>query len=325
MDLGYKFCAPRNLMQEWMDPEFRLNQFLYNCSNTFYGGEAFPCFWVNFGPGVITSFVGTPYILAEGTVWFGKDHIVKDWSSKPDIKFNPDNEMWKAVRDTTDYLSKNAKDKYFVGMTDIGGSLDILATLRGTEDLLYDLYDFPDEVKNLTNTMDEIWFSCFDKLHSSINRYMDGSASYMELWHPGRWYPLQCDFSAMISPLQFEEFVKPTLIKQTEFLDNTIYHLDGMQALPHLDHLLDIERLTGIQWEPGVGNTWASDEMWFPMYKKIQAKGKNLIIYAEPKEIEKLLENISPKGVYINTYCETEDEAKELIKNVEKWSLKSKG
>jgi hypothetical protein len=38
--------------------------------------------------------------------------------------------------------------------------------------------------------------------------------------------------------------------------------------------------------------------------------------------IEKLLDNISPKGLMLYTHCDSEDEAQELLRSVEKWSKK---
>jgi hypothetical protein len=43
---------------------------------------------------------------------------------------------------------------------------------------------------------------------------------------------------------------------------------------------------------------------------------------ASPEGIEKLLDNISPKGLHISARCKCETEADELIKKVEKWSIK---
>jgi hypothetical protein len=38
-----------------------------------------------------------------------------------------------------------------------------------------------------------------------------------------------------------------------------------------------------------------------------------------PKEIETILKYVSPKGLYMQTSCDTEDEALNLLKQVEKW------
>jgi hypothetical protein len=56
----------------------------------------------------------------------------------------------------------------------------------------------------------------------------------------------------MISPQMFERFVLPDLLACCEFLDYAFYHLDGKGQLPHLNMLLALERLRGIQWVPGV-------------------------------------------------------------------------
>jgi hypothetical protein len=243
----------------------------------------------------------------------------------PEIKFNPDSEMWRVVNGITEFFCKNAKNKYFVSMTDLGGSLDIIATLRGTQNLLYDLYDYPEEVKTLIETTDEIWLEVYDKLQKLAGSYIDGMCTWLPVWCKERMYTLQCDFSVMISPSQFEEFVKPTLAKQANFLDKAIYHLDGPEQIKHLDQILDIEGINGIEFVPmPTGNYLdTGNEIWYPLYKKIQEKGKILILRCmNPSKIEKLLENNSPKGLFITTTCDTEDESKDLLKKVEKWSIR---
>lgn len=325
---GVENKPAKDLVEKWLDPEFRYNQLIHEISNTYYAGEAFPNFWVNIGPGVISSFIGSPYVLGNNTVWFDHNPIIKDWDKVPDIKFNAESEMWKIVSNMTDYFCKNAENKYFVSMTDLGGSLDIIATLRGTQNLLFDLYDYPDEVKSLTNRMDTIWFNCYEQLHTLANKYLEGMCTWLPIWCRERMYTLQCDFSVMISPSQFEEFVKPTLVKQARFLDKSIYHLDGPGQIPHLEHILAINEINAVEWVPMPKGNYldTGNEEWYPMYKKIQEKGKGLVLRCmDPNKIEKLLENISSKGLFISTTCNSETEANDLLKKVEKWSMKKGG
>jgi hypothetical protein len=61
------------LREKWLNVEYRYNNFINEISHTYYGGEAFPNFWVNLGPGVISSFIGSSYKLGENTVWFDND------------------------------------------------------------------------------------------------------------------------------------------------------------------------------------------------------------------------------------------------------------
>lgn len=311
-----------NIIQKWTNSEYRINQFMNYCTNTYFAGEAFPLFWNNLGPGVLAAFVGAKHIFAEDTVWFDSDPVIKDWSRISKINFNKNSCMWQTLMDLTGYAYSNSINKFIVGITDLGGNFDIAASLRGTEELLFDLYDYPEEVKSLIEQIDNIWSECYEYLLSISNKNSQGISSWMPLWCKERWYPLQCDFSAMISPSMFEEFVKPSLIRESKFLDKSIYHLDGPGEIPHLDHILDIDEITGIQWTAGAGNANEGDEKWYPMYKKIQGKGKNLVLLGiQPQCIEKLLGSLSSRGLFISTHCSSEEEVRELLKKVQKWSI----
>lgn len=326
---GIELREARDLVQKWMDSEYRLEEALRYFSHTFFGGEAFPLFWNNLGPGVGASLMGGGYKLAENTVWFDVDPPIKDWESKPEIKFHQDSDMWKTLWTMTELFCRKARDDYFVGITDIGGSFDIAVSLRGNDRLLYDLYDRPGEVKALIEQIDAIWMQVYDRLQTLIDQYMQGTSAWMGLWCKNRWYPLQCDFSAMISTEMFDEFVLPSLKREADFLDYAIYHLDGPGQIRHLDSLLEMDGITGIQCVPGAALSQRTGEFhstffsetWLPVYKKIQDKGKNLVLTeVHPSEIDDLLGYLSPKGLYIASSCNTEDEAVELLKKVAKWS-----
>jgi len=97
-------------------------------------------------------------------------------------------------------------------------------------------------------------------------------------------------------------------------LDYTIYHLDGPKAIPHLDHLLSIPELDGIQWTLGEGNPSVDSSKWFPLYRKIQKSGKRLVLLgASRKRVKPLLKILRPDGLLIRTWCPTENEARDLL------------
>ncbi len=87
-----------------------------------------------------------------------------------------------------------------------------------------------------------------------------GNACWGPVWSPGKGYMLQCDFSYMISPRMFRRFVMPDLEACCAHLDYAFYHMDGKGELAHLDQLFSLERLRGIQWQPGDGQPMA--EAW---------------------------------------------------------------
>ena len=143
----------------------------------------------------------------------------------------------------------------------------------------------------------------YNDLQSIIQKYSDGVNSWMYLWCHKPWYPIQCDFSAMLSPKYFKRFALPDIITQAEHMDYAIFHLDGPKLLPHLDSLLTEPSITGIQWVPGAGAERSNDQKWMPIYKQIQAAGKNLIIDnagMTPKSAVRLYKKLNPKGLIIS-------------------------
>ena len=93
---------------------------------------------------------------------------------------------------------------------------------------------------------------------------------------------LASDFSYMISPAMFAEFVRPELQASCRRLANSFYHLDGVGQLAHLDLLLEMPELNGIQWVPGAGQPdWRH---WPDVFRRIRAAGKLIQVYAWPLE-----------------------------------------
>ena len=68
-----------------------------------------------------------------------------------------------------------------------------------------------------------------------------------------------------------------------------------------------IPNLTGIQWVPGAGKPPMGSPEWIPLYKKIQAAGKNLVIDAAPEIVSSVYKNLDPKGLFVRTFYITEN------------------
>jgi 5-methyltetrahydrofolate--homocysteine methyltransferase len=105
---------------------------------------------------------------------------------------------------------------------------------------------------------------------------------------------LQSDFSAMISPQMFETFVLPDLAACCKALDFAFYHLDGRGQIPHLDLLLSLEQLHGIQWIPGEGQP--SPSAWLPLLKHIIDAGKLCQLYVSADDARTIVREIGGRG-----------------------------
>jgi len=164
-----------------------------------------------------------------------------------------------------------------------------------------------------------MWFDVYDTFYEIIREASDGgSTSWFGLWAPGKFYPAQNDFSYMISPKMFREVFMPVIQRQTEFLDYSVYHVDGIGAFVHVPALCELPRLQAIQILPGAGKP--SPLYYFDVLKTVQAAGKNLHISIPISEVEMALEMLSAKGLFIETWASNEIEALELLKKTEKWS-----
>lgn len=131
-----------------------------------------------------------------------------------------------------------------------------------------------------------------------------------------------------MNPAQFKEFVLESLRRQTESLDHTIYHLDGPDAIKHLDALLTLEQLNVIQWTHGAGKPDGLWEGWYePIYEKALAAGKSLLLFVADGEadrwiegIDRLVNRFGTRGLFLQfDRPMDEDDARRIMAHAEKW------
>jgi hypothetical protein len=237
-------------------------------------GDGYPGVFPNWGPGVLAAFLGCHMENGVDTVWFHPP----DRRELQDLQlvFDPANPAFRRVRDVMAAAARRWGGLVQVGMTDIGGNLDVVSSFRPSEQLLLDLYDCPDEVRRLGWEVHRTWWQAFEALVAATQPN-PGYSTWCPVFSDGPMYILQCDFCYMIGPEMFDEFVKPELVASAKRLKNSIYHLDGPGQLAHLDSLLTIPELGCVQWIPGAGQPGMTQ--WPEVYRKIHAAGKKIQVY----------------------------------------------
>ena len=303
---------PANSAEKWTNPEYRLQRAEYEMSRTYFGGEAFPYFDSHIGPGNLATFIGSEPEFAEDTVWFKPCIIAPE--AHPALCFDPSNRYF---RDQMAIISKGvsqAAGRYLVGVPDLIENIDILVSLRGMENLLSDMIDRPEWVESMVAEINKVWFEVFDIIREKVADPWGGNTwSGFRIWSPGRTAKLQCDASAAFSPAMFHRFVVPALIEQCQRLDRSLYHLDGTQCICHLDALLSIPELTAIEWTPQAGRPGGGNPVWYDLYRRILRAGKCVqAIDVLPSEVIPLIDAVGPKGLFIMTRTESEEEARRL-------------
>ncbi|NLD86968.1 MAG: hypothetical protein GX633_01740 [Clostridiales bacterium] len=240
-------------------------------------GDGFPFVDLSaFGPGVLAAFCGGKADNSTGTVWFSPpDGNDEKPLSEIHAEYNPTHPWAERIK----AIYKAGLDRWngcvMLGIPDLGGILDVASSLIGSERLLYALIDEPDEVFRLISELEQVWYAAYNDF-AAVLAPQNGYTNWSGLLSSVPSYILQCDFSYMISPQMFSEFVLPTLRRDTEKLGYTIYHLDGVGQLPHLDAILSLEKLNAVQWVYGAGKPTAGH--WIDIYRRITESGRGIMV-----------------------------------------------
>ena len=290
----------------------------YELSQYSYLGDAFPYFNMDcFGPGVIAAFLGGRLDNSTGRVWFhpDADREIRDIH----FQFDPGNIWFRRVGEIYAAGMKRWQGQVLMGMTDIGGNLDILSAFRPSEKLLLDLYDHPEEVKRLTWEAHDAWHQYFNALNSILQPENPGYSDWSGIYSDQPSYILQCDFCYMIGPDMFDTFVKPELTASSEKLPNAFYHLDGSGQLPHLDSLLTIKTLKGVQWVPDPGQPDCAH--WAEVYEKIRRAGKLIQLFGDFEVLGAVCAQLgSARGIHLKGASGQEE--KSIHARLEEYGIK---
>ncbi|MBN1874816.1 MAG: hypothetical protein JXA33_11350 [Anaerolineae bacterium] len=287
----------------YTQPEWRARWNHYQLSKQQYPADVLPVANTDIGPGSLALFMGGDAKLAEDTVWFTPCIATGDPERHPPLRFDPGNSWWLITEATLRACAELGRGKYLVGCPDLIEDLDIVAALRDPQLLLMDMIERPDWVLEKVDEVNQAFFEAYQRIYDII-KLEDGSSCFgaFRLWGPGKVYKVQCDTSAMFSSRMFTKFVVPALTAQCEWLDYSMYHLDGHQCISHLDLLLDIEPLDAIEWTPDPQVPSGGDPAWYAMYRKILNAGKSVqAVGVKPEEVEPLLDAVGGKGMYIMT------------------------
>ncbi len=313
-------ASPADPRESYLNVPLRARRAHYQLSISEFPLDVLPVADTDMGPGSLALFLGCEPGFSPETVWFEPCWMnVQDPESLPPLVFNEQNSWWKLTEQTVRTCAEMGRGCYLTGCPDLVENIDVLATLRDPQQLMMDMVERPAWVEQKVREITEAWFAAYERIYQVI-KHDDESSIFgaFRVWGPGRTAKLQCDASAMFSPGMFQRFVVPDLIRQCEWLDHSLYHLDGTQAMGHLEALLSIEALDAIEWTPQAGIETGAHPRWFPLYRRILEAGKSVqIMDVHAHDIAPLLNAIGSEGVYLMAHIHSLDEAKAIRKIVE--------
>jgi 5-methyltetrahydrofolate--homocysteine methyltransferase len=275
-------------------------------ANQILHGDAWPKWHPNYGPGSIAAHLGCTLEADDHTTWFKPGRFQGQAIADIRLAYDADERWWRRCQEITSAVARRAKGTVNVSHADIGGNLDILASVRDSQQLLLDCMDDADEVARLAGDITRLWLVYYEDLRQRcLSGGADGGISpWATIWSPTSCYMLQSDFAYMISPRQFKRFVAPDIAACCDRLDHSMYHLDGKGQLPHLDQLLAIPRLGGIQWIPGEGLPHSGEAVWLPVLKRIRDAGKLVQLYLPPEGAMRIVRELGGKGFVFHLFVD---------------------
>ena len=293
---GKYYNMPKELYWKDMEDKYQnaeriVARYRYFCDTHAFLGESFPNLNIDFGPGSTAAYLGSDIGFKEDTVWFKK--CLDGWDGVPKLTFDPENKWFKKHLQLAKDCRALAKDDFYVDMPDLMENIDVLASLRGAQDTLFDLLDEPEKVGQRIQEVTDVYYDYYDRFYDVI-KDKDGGNAYtvFQIWGPGRTVKLQCDFSAMMAPEDFRKYIQPSLRTQSENVDHVLYHLDGPAAIKHMDALMEIEGIDALQWTSGDAGPDGTLPDWDVIYDKAIAAGKSIWVKVYSGEFEDWIRNV---------------------------------
>jgi len=311
---------PKTVEEKWYDLDAVAERNEYRLSRTFHGGEAIPM-WDAGYPGIaaIPTMLGCPFSVDMSTGWHDPLLTDPDGFDVRALRLDEDHPAYKYHFTVMARAMRETPAKSFPSMGAFYHGGDTLAALRGTEQLLIDCIERPDTVREAEDYLMDMWFDFYDRTYAAVNGAEQGSACFFEIWAPGKTYGVANDFSYNISAAMYCDLFLPAIKRQVEFLDYSIYHVDGVGSFKHVDALLELPRLQAVQILPGANQP--SPLHFMDILKRVQAADKNLAIWIGAEEVELALSALSARGLYMRTYAKTHAQAEELLRQAEGLSV----
>jgi hypothetical protein len=310
--------SPEELPRYFLDPDVALPRVRQELADSYFGGDSLPVmFPVSIGMvAILANLLGCPMqFVNQETTWH--EPIVDRWDDRPTFRYDPDGTLWKACRRLMERAVAEA-DGYFVGVPDLNGPSEALALLRGTERFLVDFHDSPEVIRPALAEITQAWYRYWQESSAAVHK-AGGYFYWMQFWSERPATDLQSDVSCMISGRAFRDYFLSSLEEQTRMVERTVYHLDGPTSIRHVDALLELPRLTGIQWIQGAGGGPVTK--YLDLLRRIQDAGKLVSCLCTLRDLDDVMAALRPEGTFlVMEELASPDEADEAVRRVARWT-----
>lgn len=308
---------------QWVDTDDQycnagrmVERYRFFCAQHEFLADSFPNLCIDFGPGSLAAYLGSPLRFAEETVW--TEPCLEDLTQP--IRFAEQDACFQRHLELARACRALVGDDFPVDMPDLMENLDALAALRGTQALLMDTILDPESVEQRLEELAGIYYEYYDRFYEIIRAEGGSAYTVFQIWGPGRTIKLQCDISAMLSPESFRHFAVPHLRRQARGADNVLYHLDGEDAIRHLDAVLEIDEIDVLQWTSGDNGPDGTFPQWDGIYEKALQAGKSIWVKVYTgslddwiRSTDRLVRKFGSRGLFLHYLEMSRREADALL------------
>ena len=204
-------------MRYWTDPEIVLQRNLSHMDNTYYAGDAFPLVSLNLGPAGHAGFVkNMKWSYEPSTIWFTP--FMQDELNPESIIFDENSFLFQKTLEHARYFRDECRGEYLISMPDLAGNMDVLAALRGSQELLVDfLAEDEAVIRECLDRIQRMWEAGLEETYKIVEDCNHGGSTigWLRTWAPGFHGQIQCDISVMFSNDIYEKYARRELEKQS--------------------------------------------------------------------------------------------------------------
>jgi hypothetical protein len=242
-----------------------------------------------------------------------------DYADLERLDFSPENPWRRKYLEFVAALADRYRGRLAVGQPILRGVSDMIACLRGSQQMVFDLYDRPEDFRRLARACSD-FFIGFVKAHQDTAGPFGGGhmIEQFTLWAPDKIIRMQEDASALFSPSLYGEHLQEEDWRQASAFPYSLIHLHA-SSLHLLDRILEVDSLKCIQINKDAGGTQVEWEL--PYFLRVQEKGKRLLIRGKLtlEELGLIRKNLSPRGLFLQVVVEDPEETRALGEFFRPW------
>ena len=134
----------RDMFDKYQDAARMAERYRYWARTHAFLADSFPNISLDFGPGSLAAYLGSDIKFSPDTVWFTE--CIEEWDGCPPLAFDPENKWYKQHLQLFRDVKALTGDDFYLTIPDLMENIDVLASLRGAQNTIFDMMDEPEEV-----------------------------------------------------------------------------------------------------------------------------------------------------------------------------------